>query len=208
MRAVGCARIDGCSGGHPPERSGSHSLGRRPPPTGLSAGLSGRTTRGVVVVDRHSNPRAQSRLDCGLSVAAQRAQCVLSSDVSGGEGWKRARRGEYTEGCRVGGGKIPVPRSRRGWRFSRVFERENVKIQAHPDIGVNRVFFSTNLSSFLRSILSFFFFFSKRTGFTQKISSINNKLGEIYVIRFYFFELDTWLKILEIGRNVALEFID
>lgn len=123
---------------------------------GLSAGLSGRTTRGVVVVDRHSNPRAQSRLDCGLSVAAQRAQCVLSSDVSGGEGWKRARRGEYTEGCRVGGGKIPVPRSRRGWRFSRVFERENVKIQAHPDIGVNRVFFSTNLSSFLRSILSFF----------------------------------------------------
>lgn len=70
--------------------------------------------------------------------------------------------------------------------FTRVWTRKRENPSSSGHWGESSFFLHEFV--FFPSIDSFFPFFSfrKHTGFAQKISSINNKLGEIYVIRFYF----------------------
>lgn len=68
-----CARIQRCSGGHPPERSGSHSWSSSLAREGITGGVISARAGGCRARSadlcmcgpgyRHSNPRVQSRLD-------------------------------------------------------------------------------------------------------------------------------------------------
>lgn len=117
----------------------------------------------------------------------------------GGGEEEGGRRGEYTRV--IVGGKIPIPRSRRGWRFSRVFERENVKIQAYLDIG--EIEFAPRIYLFNFLCFFYFSFFHKCTGLQLDMDNSDHR-KILVVIKLYFYlieKLDSRCRVYRLVRR-------